>query len=319
MAIEYVEHTCTGIGDRCMENWWKRMIKSSIWSTCYEFIVLIYTHIHCEVLRLRLHYKYRTLANKIRTGHFIYYAFVFALMYVVHCLLMLFLNTNKKQLPKTTLGWLKELSKVYGNCSIYDSTPVMSYATHIKAQSLTNRIYIRSRTFTNHLHSHSHTHTRWNCINMCNVWSDLILFSFIFCLFLLLLLRCCCSVVLHRFWDIACMQFYLFLEQLFFSFLMLSFTFFHAIKFSIRFFVVVCFFHSVFLCRSFTKKNTTWKWTAMRYKVFIFVLRWIYLYAYKNSKTNQIRQVNLYRLWRGSLIKSRQKMIYFFIFPDWKV
>lgn len=198
------------------------MIKSSIWSTCCCSL-LHFLHTHTHTLSTQN-------ADKISTGQFMYVRFNGTKN--VHSLLMLFLSTNGKKVPQTTSSrcWKNfqkcSISLCVWNCSIC-STPVMSYATLTLKHnhSLTN-VNIRSRTFSQITCAHTHTLTR-NCINMCNVWSDLILFSFLFCRFCIAIVGCCCGCCSASILRYCWMQFYYSLN---------------SFSLSLRFDAVFCFF-----------------------------------------------------------------------------
>lgn len=260
MAVEYVEHR---------RRHWRQMYGTKISNHQYDLRAASLLHFlhkhtrwHGAVLRFTSHYQHNA-------GNWTVY--VRAFLCLEEC--ALFVNAifehEWKKIPKQ-LSVLKELSKVLylplcvWNCSIH-STPVKSYATHVKAQSLTHfneYKYSITHILTNHQRAHTCIHTRsletaLTCAMCDRTWFYFRLFSAVFLLLLLVLLLFCID------FEILLYAILLFLELLFsLCVSMLSFVFFPAIKFSIRFLVVVCLFIFSFVCLvccSFTHTRTKYE------------------------------------------------------------
>lgn len=208
----------TGTDDRCMKNWRKNyMIKSSIWSTCYGFIIL-YIYTNGGVL-VQVHtVNTERWKQNMNWTVFIYIRAFVCLEVCAVCVKCYFRTRIKKNSPNNS-----RCSKNFQKCTICgtvrNSPPVMSYATH-KSEITHLRTYIgiRSRTYKITC-TNTHVHTRSLKTAQACAMCDLTWFYFrLFSVFFIVIV----GVVLHRFWDIA-VQCLLFLEQLFFSFLMLSF------------------------------------------------------------------------------------------------
>lgn len=235
----------------------------------YQIINMIYvlrvyctSYTCCGESSFKSTLKTQNATNKIWTGHFIYTC---VRMPQSMCTLCECYFCTRKKISKQLLVQ-QELSKVITVCgTVQYSTPVMSYA------------YVYSITHIQITCTHTHTRSLKNCIKACAM-CDLTWFYFLFLFLLLLLLLLFCID-----FEILLCNVYYSLNS-FFLLLDVVFSFFLAIKFSIRFFFVYICDH-IFCCCLFvlsfslsfvhkksTEQNMKVNWNAIQCMLVLWAL-----------------------------------------------